>query len=141
MLFWKLPRLICKNDEALRIAWINVSGYYITKETAFYETKPNIKRSTQPWLDHGWVLRFLQNIVTRFDLTSLHILIWLFLIIFDLFGFKSIWQRFQVDNSRHILKFKSKQTSKKMKESEKVTETKKKYVDFTGFLLFLFLTL
>ena len=49
---------------------------------------------------HGWLLRFCQNIVTRFDRTS-RLLVWLYLIVFDQFNYKISGNAVETtDNSR-----------------------------------------
>ena len=43
ILFWTGPNNIGQGQKAKFIAWKNMGGYYLAKEAAFYETKPNIK--------------------------------------------------------------------------------------------------
>ena len=83
---------------------------------------------------HGWLLRFCQNIVNRFDRTS-RFLIWLFFDNFRSIWLQNIWQLWRSGKTTHD----AKQVEKKIKEKKmtadrnekikarkKVTETKKK---------------
>ena len=69
------------------------------------QTTSFTKYSQVPGHDHGWLLRFLQNTVTRFNRASRR-LIRLLLIIFDHFNSKmsgnAVESKWQTDNSRWL---------------------------------------
>ena len=70
---------------------------------------------------HGWLLRFCQNIVTRFDRTS-RLLVWLYLIVFDQFNYKISGNAVQTaKQTTHGAKVKTVQTKnqKKVEESDR----------------------
>ena len=109
------------------IAWINVSVHCIVKEPVFYVTnlfQNKYQRSNQPW---SWLVTsfFQEYCCQRFSK-----LLTFKLAFFDNFwdiDCKKIWQRWKTDNSQHNSK--SKQVSKKLKESDR-NEKNRKPVSF-----------